>query len=423
MEPTAPGTRVSRLELFYDLVFVYAFLNVTTAASRNLTLLTVLASFLLLTLLWLAWTTFAVIGNIVRTDQGVMPPISFAIVAAIFVIALTLPDAFRDEPRSLPGDLIFAWTYFLVRALEVLASWYVMRLRPPVHRWRLALTLPPVLATAMLLIAALVPQRIFEGRAEFAARLGLWAVAIAIAYLGGGIIRRRSLGIVSVNHWTERHAQIILVALGESIISLGLGPNLEAGLPLTGQIILASVLGVAVVAAFWWAYFDSISIEADYALRRRGGRERLALAQSGYTYLHLPMVFGIILVSLGLKRILAYLADPAVPRGQDVVEIDTNVLFAGAITFAFALACLRFLISRRVDWSLLGGGTLLAALIPVAHRLPVFGVLALLVLFTVGGMVVHSILNRGYRRQLRRRQLEEERALEAEEAKWRRRHV
>ena len=80
---------MSPLELFYDLVFVYAFLNVTTAASRNLTLLTVLASFLLLTLLWLAWTTFAVIGNIVRTDQGVMPPISFAIVAAILVIALT----------------------------------------------------------------------------------------------------------------------------------------------------------------------------------------------------------------------------------------------------------------------------------------------------------------------------------------------
>ena len=157
------------------------------------------------------------------------------------------------------------------------------------------------------------------------------------------------------------------------------------------------MLGVAVVAAFWWAYFDSISIEADYALRRDGRARAARPGQSGYTYLHLPMVFGIILVSLGLKRILADLADPAVPRGQDVVEIDTNVLFAGAITYAFALACLRFLISRRVDWSLLGGGTLLAALIPVAHRLPVFGVLALLVLFTVGGMVVHSFLNRGYR--------------------------
>lgn len=278
-----------------------------------------------------------------------------------------------------------------------------------------------MLTTAALLVAAVVPERIFEGAAETAARFVLWAVGIAIAYISHPFIRRRGLGIVSVNHWGERHEQIILVALGESIISLGIGPNLQAGLPLTGRIIIASVLGVTVVAAFWWAYFDSISIEAEDALRRARGPERLTLAQNAYTYLHLPMVFGIILFSLGLKRLLIDLADPAMPYRPES-GIVVGVLSCGAIIYGFALACLRFLIARRVDWLLIVGGVVFAALIPVANGPPVFGLLAVLLVFTVGGMVLHSLQTRDHRRLLRRRRLEQPRQLEAREAEWHRRH-
>src|SRR6516164_1249752 len=96
--PAAPGSRVSRLELFYDLVFVLAFLNVTTLVSANLSAHTLLAGLLVLALLWWCWVSFAALGNAVRTDQGVMPLIGAVTVVALFVLNLSLPEAFTNRP-------------------------------------------------------------------------------------------------------------------------------------------------------------------------------------------------------------------------------------------------------------------------------------------------------------------------------------
>ncbi|MBM0238337.1 low temperature requirement protein A [Micromonospora sp. ATA32] len=298
LEPAAPGSKVTRLELFYDLVFVFAFLNVTATTSKHLTPTALLKSLLVLALLWFAWTTFAALGNVVRVDQGVMPLVGFAIMIVIFMLAVTLPDAFSDEPKGLPGDLVFATCYFAVRALQVLAFWYAVRGDRQLRRRWWGLAAPVLASAALLLIAALVPQRLFAGTAEFGARTGLWILAIAVEYTVSAVVRTEGLTLVSAGHWAERYAQIILIALGESIISLGTGPNLTAGLPLTWAIILASALGIALIAALWWVYFDVRAIAAEHMLHGTQGSARVALARDAYTYLHLPMIAGIILFSL-----------------------------------------------------------------------------------------------------------------------------
>ncbi len=115
--------------------------------------------------------------------------------------------------------------------------------------------------------------------------------------------------VLSAGHWAERHALIVLVALGESIIALGLGP--KRGLPLTGPVAVAALLGVVIVATLWWAYFDTLAFALEQALHQaRDPAARLRLARTAYTFLHLPIVAGIILFALGLKDLLAEAASP-----------------------------------------------------------------------------------------------------------------
>ncbi|MEU5939630.1 low temperature requirement protein A [Micromonospora sp. NPDC047548] len=422
LEPAAPGAKVTRLELFYDLVFVFAFLNVTTVSAKYLSPSALSRSLLVLALLWYVWTSFATLGNAIRTDQGIMPLFGFGIMAAIFLASVALPEAFIDIPTGLPGDLTFAACYLLALGLQVLAFWYAVRGDPQLHRWWRRLAVPPLVTTALLLVAALVPRQLFRGDAEIRARLGLWALAVAVAYLLGALTRRPGLTIVSAGHWAERHAQIVLVALGESILSLGTGPNLLAGLPLTWPIIGGAVLGIAVVAALWWVYFDARVIAGEQALHRAHGAARLALARDAYSYLHLPMIFGIILFSLGLKHVLALIADPTVPWDRDLLGgIDLAVLYGGVLLFLLAVLGLQIRTVHQFRWFQIGALLVLAALIPVAGQLSAFGALVLLAVAVVGAATVDSLRNRQPRQRLRRAKLEEERALEVRETEWRRR--
>ncbi|MER7475537.1 low temperature requirement protein A [Micromonospora sp. NPDC000018] len=427
LAPAAPGAKVTRLELFYDLVFVFAFLNVTNTSSKTFGQGSLLSSLLVLALLWFAWSSFATLGNVVRADRGIMPLFGFAIMAAIFVASVSLPEAFTDERPGLPGDLVFAACYLVVQNLQVLAFWYAIRgdprLRPHWHR----LVLPPFVTVSLLLLAALVPQRLFAGDAETAARIGLWVLAIAVAYVTIRQNRTEGLTIVSAGHWAERHAQIVLIALGESIISLGIGPGLEVGLPLTGSVIGAAVAGIAVTAALWWVYFDARAIAGERTLHRVHGQARIALARDAYTYLHLPMIAGIILLALGQKRVLADIGDPTgVGLRERIGGLEATVLYGGVALYL--LAVLGFQLRTVRQASQLQVGSLaalaaLAALIPVGAVLPPLGALVLLAVVVVLAATVDSIRNRQRRQRLRQEKFDEERALEAGETEWRRRYL
>ena len=415
---------MTRLELFYDLVFVFALLNVTVLLSETLTGPSLLGGFVVLALLWWCWTGFAVVGNNVRADQGVIPLVSLVTTAAVFVLALTIPEAFHDEPGGLPGPFVFASCYFVVRGLQVLVLGWVVGAEVGWVR-RLLLAVPALISTVLILAAALLPLRELEEPAESGARLGLWAIALLVEYGVGMVLRTIGGNVVSAGHWAERHALIVLVALGESIISLGTGPgpSLRSGLPITWPIILAAVSGITVISGLWWAYFDSLALAVEQRLHRVHGLARITLARDAYTYLHLPMIAGIIMFALGLKRILIEIADPKVSGWRDTVDrMDVFVLYAGVMIYQLALLGLAVRAFRTIRVAPTGAATVLILLIPLAVRVPAIVALGMLTLIILILMVVQVWRSSPSRHRIREEALGEQIALEVEETKWRRRH-
>lgn len=422
IEPAAPGARVTSLELFYDLVFVFAFFTVAELAAQDLTPTTLVASFLVLTLLWFSWVTFAALGNVIRADHGIMPLVGFATMAAIFVMSVTMPDAFEDDSPGLPAELVFAVCYLVVRGFQVLTAWYAIRADPKLrHHWRL-LALPVLVSTALLLVAAVVPQRVADGSGEFVVRVGFWVIAIAIEYSVAALFPVVRLTIVSASHYAERYAQIVLVALGEAIISLGTGSGLRSGLPLTWSVIGACGLGIALIAALWWAYFDFLGVAAERALHRTQGTARIALARDAYSYLHLPMIIGIILFALGLHRVLAEIAEPTRPEGA-LRPIELHVLYGGLILYTVAHLGFQLRTLRRTSPFHIVAVLSLAALIPVARGLPALGALALSAAVVVGLLALQHIFVGRFRREVRRAELAERQALETAATRWRHRYL
>ncbi|MEU7933915.1 low temperature requirement protein A [Micromonospora echinofusca] len=423
--PSAPGSRTTRLELFYDLVFVFAFLNVTTVTAGSLDARGLVRFLVVLALLWWCWSSFAALGNVIRTDQGLTPLVGFAISAAVFVLALSLPKAFVDRPGGLPGPLVFAACYFLVRATQVAVFLWAVRSDGEVRRRMPVLILPFLVATGLILTAALVPQRLLDGGAEIGLRLTLWVGALAVEYGAGLAQHRAGWTVLSAGHWAERHALIIMVALGESIIALGLGPGPTTTLPLTWAVIIAALLGIAVVAALWWAYFDTLALAMEQVLHRtREPRTRAGLARDVYTYLHLPLITGVIMFALGLKGLIHEGADPATPTwGVPLPSFDVLVLNGGVALYLLTLIGLGSRTLGAARWPSIGGVALLVALTPVAARLPELVALALLALVAMLTVAVQTVVDAPRRRRVRQVALEEQLASEAEQTRWRGHHL
>ncbi|MEU8211062.1 low temperature requirement protein A [Micromonospora sp. NPDC049044] len=425
VQRSAPGSRATRLELFYDLIFVFAFLNVTTVTAGNPTARGLAQCLVVLALLWWCWTGFAVLGNLVRTDQGIVPLVGFATMAAAFVLALSLPKAFVDRPGGLPGPLVFAVGYFLVRVSETsIFIWAGRRNRDLRRRWRL-FALPPLLATALIVVAALLPQRLFDGSAEGAARLVLWLAALAVEYGAGLTLRGTGWTVLSAGHWAERHGQIVLIVLGEAIIALGLAPGGSAVLLLTWPVLIAAVLGVAVAAALWWAYFDTLALGMEQTLHRtRDPAARASLARDAYTYLHLPVIAGVILFALGLKGLIHEGADVGTPSwGVPLPSFDLLALYGGVALYLLALIVLGRKMLAAPRWPTIGGILLLLVLVPVAGSLPEMFALAMLAVATWLAVGAQTIVDVRRRREVREVALAEQLAVEEDQTRWRGHHL
>ncbi|WP_244295618.1 low temperature requirement protein A [Micromonospora orduensis] len=425
VQRSAPGSRATRLELFYDLIFVFAFLNVTTATAADRTVRGLVQCLVVLALLWWCWSGFAVLGNLIRTDQGIVPLVGFVTMAAAFVLALSLPKAFVDRPGGLPGPLVFAAGYFLVRVGETsIFLWLGRRDRDVRRRWRM-LALPVALSTSLIVVAALVPQRLFDGAAEGVFRLALWLAALAVEYGAGLALRGTGWTVLSAGHWAERHGQIVLVALGEAIIALGLAPGGSVVLPLTWPVLIAAVLGVAVAASLWWAYFDTLALGMEQALHRtRDPDARAALARDAYTYLHLPVIIGVILFALGLKGLIHEGADPHTPTwGVPLPGFDLLALYGGVALYLLALIVLGRWLLAAPRWPTIGGIVLLLALVPVAGALPELFALALLALAAALAVGAQTIVDTRRRRGVRQTALDEQLAVEEEQTRWRGHHL
>ena len=285
------GESVSPLELFFDLVFVLAITQCTALMADDPTWQGIARGLVVLGLLWWSWVGYAWLTSVVDPDEGGVRVALFAAMAALLVTSLCVPDAFGDL------GLTMAIAYGGVRAahigLFVLASRDDAGLRHSV----LGLGASTALGVAILVAGSFLSA---------GPRLGVWVAALALDMAGPLLIDTSGWRLMPA-HFAERHGLIIIVALGESIVAIGVGS--EAGVD--GGVIAAAVLGIAVAFGFWWAYFDvSALLSARRLAEMPSIRDRNELARDAFSYLHLPMVAAIVLVALGMKSTLAHVADP-----------------------------------------------------------------------------------------------------------------
>jgi low temperature requirement protein LtrA len=367
--------RVTPLELFFDLVFVFAFTQVTALVTGDPTWAGLAKGLVVLGVLWWAWAAYAWLTNTVDPEDGVVRLVVFGAMAAMLVASLAVPDVFGNDA------FIFACAYAVVRIAHL--GLYAVAGRG--DRDLLA-AISRLAAGSLTAIVLLFVASALDGPAQTA----LWAIALATdfagAWIGGGRGWRLEAG-----HFAERHGLIIIIAIGESIVAIGVGATNELG----PGVVAAAALGLVIAGALWWAYFDVVSIVAERRLREATGQAQLTMARDSYSYLHLPMIAGIILFAVGVKKTLVDIGEPlaAVPA---VALCGGVALYLGAHVL-FRLRNVRSLSRRRLVLTVL-----LLALIPVALEVPALATLAAVAALCVGLIAYEAIRYAEARQRVRR---------------------
>jgi low temperature requirement protein LtrA len=342
----APSERetVVPLELFFDLVFVFAFTQVSTLLSDHPTWGGLLRAGLLLSLLWWAWSAYAWLTNTLDPEEGGVRIAMLAAIGAMVVASLTAPHAFGRDAT------IFAVAYLVVRALHLVL--YTIAGRGDRELRRAVLRLVPSVFTSSLLLLLASPL-------HGSAKIACWMVAAAVDYLGPLVGHMRGWRL-SPRHFVERFGQVILIALGESIVAIGVGAaGVEVDLGLIGVVLL----GVAVVSCLWWSYFDWVVYVAQRRLAEITGSERAALARDAYSYLHLPMVGGIVLFAFGLESVLHDIA-------ATLADVPAFSLVGGVALYFAAHVAFRLRIGGGLGHGRPIAAIALVVLLPVTVHVP-----------------------------------------------------
>jgi low temperature requirement protein LtrA len=339
-----PGQQVTPLELFFDLIFVFAITQVTGFLADNPTWGDLLRGLMLLGALWWAWASYAWLTNTLNPEEGAVRLAVFGAMAAMLIVSLATPNAFGAD------GVAFGVAYLIVRLLHLLL--YAIAGRSDRDLLRAVVRIVPTatIGPTLLLVAAFL---------EGVPQLAMWGAALAVDYLGV-LVGHMQGWRVSPEHFVERHGLVVIIALGESIVALGVG---AAGLPLHAGLIAAALLGIAVIASLWWSYFDWVAFVAQARLAEATGAERASLARDLYSYLHLPMVAGIVLFALGLKTTLAHV-------DNSLGTIPALGLCGGVALYLLAHVALRLRIGGGLGHGRPVATILLLGVFPLAGEVP-----------------------------------------------------
>ena len=343
--------RVTPLELFFDLVFVFGFTQVTTLIADDPTWGGLGRGLLALAVLWWAWASYAWLTNTVDADAGMVIAVLLLATAAMFIAALAVPEAFDRHPY------VFGVSFLLVLAMNVALFALAAKAQPDLLAAVLRATRWSIAGGVLILLAAFASPSV---------RPYVWLAALALG-MGGPLFNGTQGFRVHISHFAERHGLIVIIAIGEALVAIGYGAR---GTALDAGAIAGAVLGLAVAASFWLAYFDFSSIGLEHVLSETPGQRRIALARDVYTYLHLPMVAGIVLFAFAMTKALAHV-------GDELDTITAVALCGGSALFLSAFVAVRL----RVAGSLSRGrsvatcGFLVA--LPLSTAVPALVALAL----------------------------------------------
>jgi low temperature requirement protein LtrA len=296
VEPTPPEEelRVSSLELFFDLVFVFTVTQLTTLLVDGFThdrftgegALRVLLVF---GVIWWMYAGYAWLTNTVPPGRAARRVLILLGMAGFLIMALAIPTAFDG------GGVAFALGYLIIvvvhGGLYLQGSTAIVRVIP----FNLG-------ATALLLVAGIAEN----DHAPKAVAYLLWAVALVLLWGSPYFIGQEGFPLHPA-HIVERHGLLVIVVLGESVVAIGIG---AAGLTIGPGVAVAAGLGLAVAACLWWAYFGGEEGAAERALAGADVVRRTRLILGAYFYAHIPMLLGVVSLAAGIKKAIGHPADP-----------------------------------------------------------------------------------------------------------------
>jgi low temperature requirement protein LtrA len=370
------GERVTPLELFFDLVFVLALTQCTALMAYDQTWSGLAQGLLVLGVVWWAWVGYSWLTSVIDPEEGVVRLVIFVAMAAMLIVSLSVKEAFDSLA------LAFALGLLVFRTAHIVLFWLAGADDEDLQRSVIGLAVSTAVGVGLIMISSL-----FDGVAQGA----LWALAIFLDMAGPYFFGADGWKLVP-GHFAERHGLILIIALGESIVALGIGAagDLDLGIG------AAAVLGVFLASALWWTYFDVVAlISARRLSESPAGRVQNELARDSYSYIHLLMIAGVVLIALGMK----------VTIGHYDEHLHAEIAFAllgGVAIYLIGLVSFRYRHIQTVNRHRLGLAIVLLFLIPVATAVPALLSVTVVVVL-LWAMIAYE--HRGYgasRAQLRR---------------------
>lgn len=353
---TSHDHRVTQFELFFDLVFVFAFTQVTQLMAHEHDALGVVRGLTILGILWWTWCSYSWLANHARADRGVLYGGMVVAMGLVFVMAFVIPDAYA-HPEGLPiASFAIVACFFLVRLIHVLL--YLLAAGED-RALRRQILVTMALALLPAIIAMAVGAAI-GGVAQTWIWLGAWLYDALIVFLTsrqGGDWR-----LHSPSHWADRYALVVILAIGESIVSIGVGlRSSEPGVAaFTG-----AFLAIAGAVILWWMYFHRLAAGLEHALTAASPKRRVAEASVSFTFLHFPVVAGVVLTALGVESVMAHIADvePLGWFGAAALGGGVSLSLAATVFIWFRMTG-RWLVARLAFATLLLPGIGVVALLP-----------------------------------------------------------
>ncbi|HEV2901936.1 MAG TPA: low temperature requirement protein A [Gaiellaceae bacterium] len=374
--------RVTPLELFFDLVFVLAITQCTALMADDPTWAGLARGLLVLGVLWWSWVGYAWLTSVLDPEEGGVRLVMFAAMAALLVVALCVPGAFGDDA------FLFACAYGVVRFSQIGLFVIASRENPALRQSVLGLAGGTAVGVGLIVAASGL-----DGWAQGA----VWALALVLDMAEPFFFGAEGWSLEHPGHFAERHGLIIIIALGESIVAIGIG----AGVTVDAGVVAAATFGIAVAAALWWLYFDVVALLSERDLARLPpGRERNERARDTYSYIHFPMVAGIVLLALGLKKTLEDV-------GGELDAVIASAMLGGVALYLLAHVAHRYRNIHTVNYHRLVCAVVLVLLIPVAVELPALAALAGLTVIVWVLVGMEAIRFAGSRERARRTLAEE----------------
>ncbi|WP_037559500.1 low temperature requirement protein A [Spirillospora albida] len=308
-EPPEEVHRVTTLELFFDLVFVFAVTQLTGVLVKELNPLGLLQVVLMFGVLWWMYGGYAWLTNMTAPTTPVRRLLILVGMGGFFMVALATPTAFKG------GGVVWGLGYLILVLAHVVlyaqGNRHILRVVPA-----------NLLAAALIITAGLLDH----GAAVYV----LWTLALVVPIVQPYIVPPGGRFVIRAVHIVERHGLLVMITLGESIIAIGVGVE---GLDLDAGLVTACLLGLALAAVVWWSYFGRDDARAEESLAAAGDADRAQMTMFGYFYAHIPVIVGVIVAAAGMKKAVGHAWEHLDPAPALALSGGVAVYLAGDVLF------------------------------------------------------------------------------------------